>query len=347
MSSEPDNSDIDAEAAAWVIRLDGRTPTAEEGRLLNLWLEQDARHVGAYARACAIYLQFDRMLAPANSAAFPDTGAAVAVTSPLGTSPAGIAPAHRAGMTRRRMLLWTTGGSLAAALAGITLFEQRSVLEYSTRIGEMRREPLPDGSAITLNTNTTLAVSYTERSREVKLLRGEVLVEATADPARLFKLVALDTRITTLAAAFAVRLLNREGLQVMVQNGQVDVFEPSSPAKAVTLPANTVAQPRSAMGLQNTAAPLVTERIAPAEVERRLAWQRGQLSFEDVTLDYALREFARYGTVRVVIDDPSIASLKVVGLYSASDPIGFARMVAVSLGLHVEVRAGVAHLKSA
>lgn len=331
MSSERDNSDIDAEAAAWVIRLDGRTPTAEEGRLLDLWLEQDARHVGAYARACAIYLQFDRMLAPANSAVFPDT-----------------APVPRArNLTRRSMLLWTTGGSLAAALAGISLFGPRSVLEYSTRIGEMRREPLPDGSAITLNTNTTLAVSYTERSREVKLLRGEVLVEATADPARLFKLVALDTRITTLAAAFAVRLLNREGLQVMVQNGQVDVFEPSSSAKAVTLPANTLAQPRSAVGLQNTAAPLVTERIAPAEVERRLAWQRGQLSFEDVTLDHALQEFARYGTVRVVIDDPSIASLKVVGLYSASDPIGFARMVAVSLGLHVEVRDGVAHLKSA
>lgn len=331
MSSERDNSDIDAEAAAWVIRLDGRTPTAEEGRLLDLWLEQDARHVGAYARACAIYLQFDRMLAPANSAVFPDT-----------------APVPQArNLTRRSMLLWTTGGSLAAALAGISLFGPRSVLEYSTRIGEMRREPLPDGSAITLNTNTTLAVSYTERSREVKLLRGEVLVEATADPARLFKLVALDTRITTLAAAFAVRLLNREGLQVMVQNGQVDVFEPSSSAKAVTLPANTLAQPRSAVGLQNTAAPLVTERIAPAEVERRLAWQRGQLSFEDVTLDHALQEFARYGTVRVVIDDPSIASLKVVGLYSASDPIGFARMVAVSLGLHVEVRDGVAHLKSA
>jgi transmembrane sensor len=92
---------------------------------------------------------------------------------------------------------------------------------------------------------------------------------------------------------------------------------------------------------------LTAERIDPAEVERRLAWQRGQLSFEDVTLDDSLQEFARYGDQRVVIDDPSIGSLKVVGLFSTSDPIGFARTVAISLRLRLEMRGGVAHLKAA
>jgi transmembrane sensor len=211
----------------------------------------------------------------------------------------------------------------------------------------MRRESLPDGSSITLNTGTTLAVRYTERLREVKLLCGEVLVEAAADPLRMFKLDVLGTSITTAAAAFAVRLLKREGMQVMVQQGQVQVFEPASPTKAVTLPANTLALPPVAIGPQESVAPLVAERIDPTEVERRLAWQRGQLSFEDVTLDYALQEFARYGAVRVVIDDPSIANLKVVGLYSSSDPVGFARAICVSLGLRLEMREGVAHLRAA
>ena len=330
MSGEPENTDIDAQAARWVVRLDGHTPTATEQRLLEEWLDQDVRHIGAYARARAIYLQFDQLRVPGD---------------PTLTQSA--AP-HGSRLTRRRMLLWATGGGVAAALSGVALLWPRSVQEYSTRIGEMRREPLPDGSIVTLNTGTRLAVAYTERSREVKLLHGEVLVEATTDPAaRLFKLNALDTQITTAAAAFAVRVLNRDAIQIMVQNGQVQVMEPSIPARPITLPANTLALPQHVAGADLSGPSLVTERIDPAEVDRRLAWQRGQLSFEDVTLEYALQEFARYGDVRVVIDDPSIGSLKVVGLYSAADPIGFARTVAVSLGLRLEVRGGIAHLKAA
>jgi transmembrane sensor len=326
MSNEPDNSDIDAEAVRWVIRLDGRTPTAAEQRSLERWLDLDARHLGAYARARAIYMRFDRMRM---SSGPPQRDAASSSKAPL--------------LTRRRMLLWGAGGSLALGVAGVAIFGRRSVQEYSTRTGEMRREPLPDGSTVTLNTGTRLAVAYTDRLREVSLLSGEVLVEATPDPARVFMLHALGAQITTTAAAFAVRVLS-EGLQVIVRNGQVKLLEPSRSVGAMTLPANTLALPR-ASGHGNRAAPLVTEHINTAEVERRLAWQRGQLSFEDVALEEALQEFARYGSVRVVIDDPSIASLKVVGLYSASDPIGFAKAVAVSLGLRLDVQEGVAHLK--
>jgi transmembrane sensor len=328
MSGGRDSDDIDAEAARWVIRLDGRTPTAAEQRSLEQWLDQDVRHLGAYARARAIYMQFDQMRMPA-SPTRPDTPS----------------PVNAPQLTRRRLLLWAAGGGLAAGVAGVTLLGPRSVQEYSTRIGEMRREPLPDGSTVTLNTGTTLAVAYTERLRHVQLMRGEVLIEAAPDPARLFTLTVLGTQITTASAAFAVRLLSREGLQVMVQNGQIQVFEPSSPFTPVTLPANTLALPRTRPERGQARKKLVTEPIDAAEVERRLAWQRGQLSFEDVTLDSALREFARYGAVRVVIDDPSIAGLKVVGLYSAADPIGFAKAVAISLGLRLEMQAGVAHLK--
>jgi transmembrane sensor len=332
MSGKPEDSDIDAAAAQWVVGLDGRVPTASEQRSLDEWLGRDVRHVGAYARARAIYLQYDRLRATAVESGQRDS-----------IPP----PARGIGLTRRKMVFWTAGGSLAAALSGIALLNHRSVQEYSTRVGEMRREPLPDGSAITLNTGTTLAVSYTERLREVKLLRGEVLVEATADPSRLFKLDALDTQIVTPAAAFAVRVLSRDGVQIMVQNGQVQVTDPSSHTTPVTLPANTLASPPHSAPAAKAVTPLITARIDPAEVERRLAWQRGQISFEDVTLDYALQEFARYGAVRIVIDDPSIAGLKVVGLYSAADPIGFARNVALSLGLRLEVRDGIAHLRAA
>src|ERR1700752_2299389 len=116
MSGEPENTDIDALAARWVVRLDGHTPTATEQRLLEEWLDQDVRHVGAYARARAIYLQFDQLRAPGDPSL-------TQATPPRGSK-----------VTRRRMLLWATGGGLAAALSGVALLWPRSVQEYSTRI---------------------------------------------------------------------------------------------------------------------------------------------------------------------------------------------------------------------
>lgn len=328
MSGAPETPDIDTQAARWVVRFDAHAPTAAEQRSLEEWLDQDLRHLGAYTRARAVYLQFDRLRVGAKP-----------------SQPTREPPAPR--LSRRRMLLWASGGALAATLSGITLLGRRSVQEYSTRIGEMRREPLPDGSTITLNTGTALSVAYTERSREVTLLRGEVLVEAATDPSRLFRLDAFSTQIVTSSAAFAVRVLSRDGIQIMVENGQVQVNEPLSSARPVILSANTLALPLHGTAPGKAGTPLVTEHIDPAEVERRLAWQRGQLSFDDVTLDYALREFARYGAVRVVIDDPAIGGLKIVGLYSAADPVGFARTVALSLGLRLELHEGIAHLRPA
>lgn len=326
MPDVPENPDIDALAAQWVARADGRTPSAAEERALKAWLRQDARHLGAYVRARAISLRYEG-----------ERLAAVTRHLPLDTS--------LKDPTRRR-LLWAAGGALAAGIAGVGVVRWHSVQEYSTRLGEMRREPLADGSALTLNTGTSLKVSYTNQLRQVTLLRGEVLIEAAADATRPFALDAFGTRVLANAAAFSVRALQRNDVQVLVQEGQVQVLDLARAAAAVTLPANTLALPSELKAAQSNA-PLIAERIEPAEVERRLAWQRGQLSFEDVALSQALLEFARYSDVRIVIDDPTISDRKVVGLFSANDPIGFARTVAISLGLRVDIQDGVAHLKAA
>src|SRR5690606_1862692 len=72
------------------------------------------------------------------------------------------------------------------------------------------------------------------------------------------------------------------------------------------------------------------------EVERRLAWRDGMLSFSGATLAEAAAQFARYSELRIIIDDPQVAQKRVVGLYSATDPEGFAQAVALSLGLQAE-----------
>jgi transmembrane sensor len=242
-------------------------------------------------------------------------------------------------------MLWLGSGSLAAGIAGVSVFMLCSERDYSTRIGEVRRVPLPDGSAVTLNTQTHLSVAFSNLTRTVRLLCGEALFEVAADARRGFTVTTFGTSVSSSAAAFVVRALRRDDVQVMVRDGEVQVTEIARPA-AVRLQANTVVR-AVIPSTPNVPAPLQAERLAAVEVDRRLSWQRGLLSFEDVTLSEALREFSRYSDTRVVIDEPAISQLRVVGLYSASDPVGFAKTAAISLGLRFEMRDGVAHLNSA
>jgi transmembrane sensor len=327
MPRQPEKPGIDQIAADWVGRLDGRVASTEEQRALDDWLTEDERHFGAYMRARAISLQLGLVLAQrAKERHTP----AVELSRPL--------------LTRRQML-FLGGGSLAAGVAGLGVLALHSERNYSTRIGELRRVPLPDGSAVTLNTQTRLCVAFSNLTRAVRLLYGEALFEVAADAQRAFTVTTFGTSISSSAAAFVVRALRRDDVQVMVRDGEVQVAEIARPA-AVRLQANTVVR-AVIPSRPSVPAALVAEQLAPIEVDRRLSWQRGLLSFEDVTLAEALREFSRYSDTRVLIDEPAISQLRVVGLYSASDPVGFAKTAAISLGLRFEMRDGVAHLNSA
>ena len=66
------------------------------------------------------------------------------------------------------------------------------------------------------------------------------------------------------------------------------------------------------------------------------------ISFEGQSLREAAQEFARYSDVRIIIDDPAVSKLTVVGLFSANNPVEFADAVAAVLNLQAqETAAGV------
>jgi len=59
------------------------------------------------------------------------------------------------------------------------------------------------------------------------------------------------------------------------------------------------------------------------------------IDLEGLTLAAAAAEFARYGGAPIRVPQQLVAARKVTGLFSASDPAGFARAAALSLGLEV------------
>jgi transmembrane sensor len=61
-------------------------------------------------------------------------------------------------------------------------------------------------------------------------------------------------------------------------------------------------------------------------------------------LSQAAAEFDRYSDTKIVIDDPTLATEEIAGLFRATDPVGFAQTVALSLKARVIIRENEVHL---
>lgn len=307
VSTRPANP-IDARAAAWVAREDRGPLRADEAAARDAWLQADPRHLGAYARARAVFVRLER---------------AQALGPGFGVRGAG---ASRAWLRRR--LPWTAAlaaGVGVLVLAGALLVQAPS--RHATALGEVLRVPLPDGSSLVLNSASEVKVDFNGQRREVRLVKGEALFEVASDPLRPFSVIAGETRVTAVGTAFSVHRSRDGDLEVIVREGIVDV-DGGGP-QPVRVTANFKASAR----------PGIDIRIQPLQVEqagRELAWSDGMLAFEGDTLAEAAAQFARYNSVRILVDDPEVAQRRVAGLYSATDPDGFAAAVAASLGLRVE-----------
>ena len=312
---------IDAEAAEWAARMDRGPLEPEQDKQFYAWLNGDVRCTGAYGRMRAIALASERARALG-----PDF------------DPAAF---HAASSFPRRRVL-QLGGAIAASLlvaAGGTWEMLRHRGRFATGKGETKVLALKDGSVVTLNTASEIQVNYTDTMRGVELLQGEALFDVARNKTRPFVVAAGDTNVRAVGTSFTVRRLEAAPVQVLVREGVVEVFKPASDAAPVRVSANTMAEASSVQGEAIAARPL-----PPAQLQRQLAWQTGQIAFEGETLAQAAAEFARYSDTKIVIDDPALAREEITGLFKTTDPVGFAKKTAISLNLHASIGEGEVRL---
>lgn len=309
---------IDAQAADWAARVDNGPLSAEEQSALDAWLAGDSRRLGAYAKARAVFAHVQRA-----KALGPDYDAAAFAAQPVN------APA----MPNRRQL-WMGGAAAAAAVAltaGVGL--QARGQPFRTKRGEVRLVPLPDGSSMTLNTASRATIDFSATERRVRLIAGEALFDVAKDTARPFLVEASGMHVRAVGTSFVVRCLPDKPVEVLVREGVVEV---KREAAAVAAPVRLVANTRAVAAGDSA---LEASAVTPAEVSRELVWREGLLAFEDMPLNEAVAEFARYSDTRILIEDSSVGRETVTGLYMANNPAGFAEAVADALDLQSEVTA--------
>jgi len=132
----------------------------------------------------------------------------------------------------------------ASALLGLPYWRQEfAIADLSTGAGQWHRERLRDGSQLSLDANSSVALQFDDDHRVIRLLSGQILLEAGATPLQVSTPQALieahdarlviehlenTTRISQLAGSsrIADRLTLDAGQQVQLSENGIDPVHP-------------------------------------------------------------------------------------------------------------------------
>ncbi|HVT23348.1 MAG TPA: FecR domain-containing protein [Rhizomicrobium sp.] len=306
---------IETRASEWVIeRQTAENWSAEDQARLDAWLEESLAHSIAYWRLNQCWDSTYRLsvLRSANRAE------------------------QSAAKPPRN---WRTLIAVAAAFvavaglgAGAAFFTQHtsSYTAYDTETGGRKILTLADGSKIELNTQTQIRVAKGSHGREVWLDKGEAYFEIKHDAAHPFVVMAGAHRIVDLGTKFTVRE-EKNRIEVALLEGSAKVQTTGKEQKSEILTPGDVAVA--------SADAIRVQKQSEQDLTDKLAWQRGVLVFRHVTLAEAAAEFNRYNRTQIVIADPKVAQLEIVGAFPTNDLALFARAAHRVLGVRAETQA--------
>lgn len=289
-----------AEAAAWLARLRADDRSQEDEAAFQSWLVSKPENARAFDAVTTLW----------------DVADGLRGSTALSRRPARI---------RRRTVLAGLG-SLAAASGGFAIWEEAYAGVYETGVGELKHVALSDGTEAFLDTDTRIRARFTQLVRAVELDRGRVDFRVKRDPRRPFVVEAGGQRVVADRTTFDVR---RDGnrISVVLLEGRATVLAVAR-AKPERIPLDPG---QRAIVAENLPVQVDRPTLAPLT-----AWQYGQAIFESETLADAAAEMNRYSTIRLVVDDPVVARLRLSGVYRVGDNEAFARSVSQLLPVIIE-----------
>jgi len=319
-----EKDDIDDIAAQWVLRMDRGALSPEEQRDLDAWLETSSRHLGAFVRAQAMWVDLDR-IAALNAG---HTKTAIPMATPL-----------------HRRMTWARAASVAGIflVTALILFvtAQTYVGREATALGEIRQIALDDGSAVALNTDSVMQVKFAHEQRRIVLRRGEASFQVAHDEQRPFIVQAGDVSVRAVGTAFTVRMHEDGDVGVVVTEGVIEVTRDGTTATQTSQKERVA---RNHEVIAKARQPIATMELNENDIARRLAWHEGQLVFDGERLDQAVAEVNRYSTMQVRIDSTTLAEKSFVGVFRTGDARAFAYATAAAFGAEVREDGDVLHI---
>ncbi|AKM07756.1 hypothetical protein AM2010_1690 [Pelagerythrobacter marensis] len=295
---------VRAQAALWTVL--APDSSADDLRGLARWLADGEDHAQGYTRTQAIWDDLGDVLAGQET--IDDRELAVA---------------EKPGWVRPAPIFAMAASLVLACMIGFLMLARP--VQYGTDVGEQRVVSLADGSRVTLNTSSQIAVRMSDGRREISLEQGEALFDVAPDPARPFIVRTADRYVQVLGTTFSVRRDERR-LDVVVLHGSVEVGDADS-AKALARlrPGDRFRERASEPG------PILDR----PDLEVETAWRNGELMLDQTPLGTAVREMNRYSETQIVLADPGIGKLPISGVFRTGDSASFARTISLMYGLKI------------
>jgi transmembrane sensor len=308
-----DRNETDLEACRWALLVERGQLSAQQQSEFDRWMAASSKHEGAYHRAKAASMHFDRLGALASG---------------------------RDDIERRLPRIATRRGAIAAVVLAIGLVGVGTWLggewhpnirseRYGTHIGEMRRIGLTDGSEIVLNTASEVSLAYTGKRRALRLSRGEALVTVATDISRPFLVYVGQLIVRATGGAFVVRRIDADLMHIAVTEGSIEMLWPDGVKRE---PRRLSANQIVTVGINGV---VETHTLSSEELQRQSSWLSGKIIFSGQPLHEAIGEMNRYSQRHLVVEDSDLAETRIVGVFRTSDTQTFLSTLQRSLDVEV------------
>jgi transmembrane sensor len=225
-------------------------------------------------------------------------------------------------------VLLMAGGPLAAW--GIEHWAPRPAAprieeSFRTGVGQQSDVLLPDGSRVTLDTDSRLSVRYGDGERRLVLEgQGWFALKPSSQPV----VISAGRRtLTADAGSFDVRA-DPGQVRMLAVDGQATVR--ATGGAAVTL------EPGTLLSVQGST--VSTRR--PRSLTAITGWRDGTIQFDDVRLADAVEELNRYRRQPIRVADPRAAGLRVSGSFRTAESPAFVDALATGFPVRVKRDSG-------
>lgn len=321
MSHDPaEMEDVRDIAAGWFARRRSGAFTGRDQAELDAWLDADPEHAEAYTVVERAW-----------------SGAAAVRADPrvLARRQALLKARGRRAFTLRALAASLAIAVLGGGVAGVQVLTGPKPLAtqaFRTAVGQRATVTLPDGSVVTLNTDTVVRTRADHDRRLVYLEKGQAFFKVAHDRRHPFVVAAAGRTVTALGTAFDVRV-DHGALRVVLVEGKVRVETLVSPPLA-SAPKGAAPQPAArpqagqatemVAGSQLVAPDDADWRLTRADVVRETSWTRGQIIFDNQPLGAVVDELNRYSDQKMVVSGGKLAATPISGTFKPGDLHGFA-----------------------
>jgi transmembrane sensor len=298
MTGDPTDNDLLAQAVDWRMRIEAAPEDRALRSALESWLATSQAHRSAWR-------DVERMtrVAGALPADYAD--------------PQGPVLADRRPQPRRPGVRLRRAAFAALALAACLAFVFLPTLQlwlasdHRTATAELRTITLDDGSVVSLDAASAIAVRYGAARREVTLLSGRAFFEVVPASDRPFVVAVDDATVTVTGTAFDVRS-SAQTTSVAVQSGTVEVALDHGRRPAAVLTRG------QRLDIDRKSDRVAKSGISPDDVA---SWRNHRLVVDRATVAEVVEELGRHYPGVVLMRDRALGDRRVSGVFDLRHPV--------------------------